>query len=393
LNTHLLDSEAQAYINSHLNADVHHIAMAKSPIAQVEARELAAQIAAKQKAMKKLPTWYHQEGIYYPSSLSVEQTSSETTALYKSKLAVGDDLIDLTGGFGVDSFFFAKRIPAVTHCEINPELSEIAAHNAKQLGSHNINFIAGDGLEYLNNHDGQFGTIYIDPARRSSQGKVFKLADCTPNVVQHLDLLLKKADRIIIKTAPLLDISAGLKELKHVAEVHIVSTKNEVKELLWIIEREIPTQVKIVAVTLNEAAKSFSFFLNEEVRATTFATAPLSGYVYEPDTALLKSGAFNLIAERYGLQKLDQQTQLYVAETFKPEFPGRIFKISEVMNAGDLKKQKDLIGNVISRNYQERAENLVKKYKIKADQQRFLLFTQSKSLGFIIIAAEIEQHY
>ena len=393
MNKHLLDSEAQAYINNHLNDDVHQIAMAKSPIANVEARELSGQIVSKQKAMKKLPTWYHQEGIYYPPSLSIEQTSSETTALYKSKLVSGDSMIDLTGGFGVDSFFFAKQVSALTHCEINPELSEIAAHNARKLGSNNISFLAGDGLEYLQNYDGHFGTIYIDPARRSNQGKVFKLADCSPNVVEHLDLLLKKAPRIIIKTAPLLDITAGIKELKNVAEIHIVSTRNEVKELLWVINSNPSDQLKIVAVTLNEKIKTFSFSTSEDIPVQAFASSPVSGYLYEPDAALLKSGAFNLIAERYALHKLDQQTQLYQADELKPEFPGRIFKINHVMSSGEFKKQKDLVGNVISRNYREKAENLVKKYKIRPDQQRFLVFTQSKAMGFIIISAEIEQHY
>lgn len=393
MNRHLLDSEAQAYINTHLQGDVHQIAMGKSHIAHVEARELAIQIAAKQKSAKKLPTWYQKTGIYYPSTLSIEQTSSEITAAYKSTLALGNSVIDLTGGFGVDSFFFARQVSEVTHCEINTELSEIAAHNANVLEQKNIKFVAFNGLEYLEQSESKFDTIYIDPARRSTQGKVFRLADCSPNVIAHMDLLLNKGSRIIIKTAPLLDLSAGVKELKNVSQIHIVSTRNEVKELLWVIEAKPNPTTEIIAVTLNEETKQFRFSLGDESISAKMAASPLPRYLYEPDTALLKSGAFNLIANRYQLQKLDLQTQLYVSEDLNIDFPGRIFEINSVMSSGDLKKQKDLIGNVISRNYRDKAENLVKKYKIKPDHKYFLVFTYSKDKGFIIISCKIVQHY
>lgn len=368
--------------------------MAKSPFKEVEGKELANQIAAKNKSQRKLPNWYHTANIYYPPLLSIEQCSSEATAKYKAQLAIGNNLIDLTGGFGVDSLYFAKNTIQVTHCEINPELSEIAAHNAKVLGQKNIIFFAGDGMTMLQQNTTAFDTIYIDPARRSTAGKVFMLKDCTPNVVAHMDLLLSKSKRIIIKTAPLLDLSAGLKELKGVAEIHIVSVKNEVKELLWIIEKETSGSPKVVCTTLNEQDKHFNFIKDEEeqTEAQIISGSP-SSYLYEPDTALLKSGAFNLIAKTYGLKKLDSQTQLYTADTINHLFPGRIFRINKVIKPGELKKEKQLIGNVIVRNYRDKAENLVKKYKIKSNQQQFLIFTQSKTDGYIIVDATIIQHY
>lgn len=394
MNKHILDPEIQAYINHRLNDDVHKIAMTKSPFKEVEAKELANQIAAKNKSQRKLPGWYRAENIYYPALLSIEQCSSETTAKYKAGLAKGNSLIDLTGGFGVDSLYFAKKAAHVTHCEINTELSEIAAHNARVLKQDNISFLAGDGLDWLNKTDTTFDTIYIDPARRSNAGKVFMLKDCTPNVVEQLDLLLSKSKRIIIKTAPLLDLTAGLKELKNVAEIHIVSTKNEVKELLWVLERNAMPPVKISCATLNEEERHFTFLKEkEENTEPQILTGPLLTYLYEPDAALLKSGAFNLIAETYGLQKLDTQTQLYTADICNNEFPGRIFKINRVITSGQLKKEKQLTGNVIVRNYRDKAENLVKKYKIKPDQHQFLLFTQSREDGFIVIDAHIIQHY
>jgi hypothetical protein len=415
LNKRILDSDVQEYISSHLAADVHKIAMAKSPFPDVSSAELAGQIAAKNKCAKKLPTWFQQEGIYYPALLSVEQCSSETTASYKSSLALSGPLIDLTGGFGVDSHYFAKTTTAVTHCEINSELSAIAAHNASIFEQHNIHFLSVDGLQYLSSADQNFDTIYIDPARRSNSGKVFMLKDCTPDVVTNLDLMLSKTKRIIIKTAPLLDITAGLKDLRNVSEIHIVSVRNEVKELLWIIDKEKPAEqkVKITAVTLNDATKQFSFYRNqngdiagensndqsskepatEQSKDTSAAQISIGAYLYEPDAALMKSGAFDVIADRYKLQKLDQQTQLYFSKNINTSFPGRIFKINNFLSATTLKKQKDLTGNVIVRNYPDKAENLVRKYKIKPDREKFLIFTQGKSEGLLIIDSDIIQHY
>jgi precorrin-6B methylase 2 len=394
LNGRILDSDVQQYLTDHAKDDVHRIAMGKSPFAGVEARELANQIAAKSKSAKKLPTWYNKQSIYYPPLLSIEQCSSESTAAYKAKLVKGNSLIDLTGGFGVDSYYFAQVVDHAVHCELNPELSRIAAHNAAVLGYDNLDFVAGDGIEYLKTTDQVFDTIYVDPARRSTAGKVFMLKDCSPNVVEIMDLLLEKSQRIIIKTAPLLDISAGLKELKQVSEIHIISVKNECKELLWVLDRNPVVATQIVAVTLNDTEKEFRFDKGTEEQTSARITEDTPGnYLYEPDAALLKSGAFNLIAQTYDLEKLHHQTQLYISKTLNTSFPGRIFKINKIINTAELKKEKELQANVIVRNYRDKAENLVKKYKIKPDHHRFLLFTESKKDGYIVIDATIEQHY
>lgn len=393
MNKHLLDSAVQFYIQEHLHADVHQIALGKSSFPEVSGKELANQIAARRKSARKLPIWFNAPGIYFPALLSVEQCSSEITAAYKAQLATGDSLIDLTGGFGVDSFYFSKLIPSVIHCEINEDLSEIAAYNTGLLGQPNISFMTGDSLAFLRDTNQQFSTIYIDPARRSESGKVFMLKDCTPNVVENLELLLKKGNRLLIKTAPLLDISMGLKELAHVAEVHIVSVKNECKELIWILEPGFTGITKIVASTLNTRQKQFSFMLGEESHVEIKGEITPGSYLYEPDVALLKSGAFNLIAERYHLQKFHSQTQLYTSSSINMAFPGRIFKINEVLSAGLIKKEKHLTGSVIVRNYPDKAAALVSKYHIKPDDQQFIVFTQSKTAGKVIIKCTILQHY
>lgn len=397
MNTKLFDSAVQLYIRNNQNADVHQIAMAKSPFPGITGPELANQIAARKKCIKKLPVWFNTRDIYYPPLLSVEQCSSEVTAAYKAKLAAGDTLIDLTGGYGVDSYYFSQTNTTVVHCEINPDLSAIARYNATLLGQHNTRFIAGDSIQILRESPQTYDTIYIDPARRSSAGKVFMLNDCTPNVIAHLDLLLSRAKQVLIKTAPLLDLSAGLKELKQVAEIHIISVKNECKELIWILKPGFEGNAKIISTTLNKEEKQFSFIKGEEegeANTVRLAAALQSGqYLYEPDVALLKSGAFNLIAERYQLQKLDSQTQLYVADEMNTSFPGRIFKIDQVQSPGEIKKDKNLVSSVIVRNYPAQAAALVSKYQIKPHDTLFMIFTQSHQQGKIVLKATIVQHY
>ncbi|MBB2144545.1 hypothetical protein GM921_03540 [Pedobacter sp. LMG 31464] len=392
MNENILKNEIQRYITEHINADVNKVALSKSLFKNVSSAELAGQIAAKKKSIHKLSKWFNQDKIYYPVLLSIEQCSSETTAAYKANLAIGNSLIDLTAGFGVDSYFFSKKIESIHSCEINPELSEITTHNAKVLGANNINFVAEDGIEFLKKSKLKFDTIYIDPARRSHSNKVFKLKDCTPDVTEHLALFLEKAQRIIIKTAPLLDISAGLSELQNVSEIHIVSVKNECKELLWVIDKDFMGETKIVCATLNTTTKTFSFPISDLQIATEIASSSPAGYLYEPDVALLKSGAFNLIAERFGLKKLHQQSQLYFSEEIKADFLGRIFEIKLLLNLNELKKEKELKGNVIVRNFPEKAENLVKKYKIGSSHDDFILFTQTNA-GYLVIKAKIIQHY
>ena len=392
MNKAVLNPEVQAFIASQLNADVHRIAMSKSPFPDVTGQELAGQIAARKRSEKKLPTWFSKAEIYYPPLISIEQSSSEVTAAYKSTLIKGDQVIDLTGGMGVDSYYFAQAAKSVIHCEINPELSEIAAHNAKILGANNISFIPGDGIAYIKTLDLQGTTVYVDPARRSETGKVFLLKDCTPNIVDNLDELLSKAERIIIKTSPLLDITAGIKELKHVSEVQVISTRNECKELLFILEKGFLGPVKITSVAINATVKRLSF-LESDMQSANLVQAGLNEYLYEPDVAILKSGKFNAITNRYGLQKLDVQTQLYTSDTFKPEFIGRIFRITDSISITNLKKQKDLVGNVIVRNYPDKPEKLVKQFKIKPGHEEFLIFTKVHNQGYILLKAHILQYY
>lgn len=354
------------------------VVLGKTEFDHISSKELAQQIESKKKCAFKLPTWFHSENIYYPSKLNIEQSSSEKTAAYKAALVKGKSLLDLTGGFGVDSYFFGKKIAKVTMCEIDQELAEIASHNLNALQADNINVLNTDGISYLTNSDKISDWIYIDPSRRDkTKGKVFKLSDCLPDVTEHLDLLLEKSKSILIKTSPLLDITSGLKDLKSVEEIHILAVNNEVKELLWIIRSGYQQEPILKAVNItNSNQELFSFKRSEENKVRSSFAEPLN-YLYEPNAAILKAGAFKTIGHQLHLKKLHEHTHLYTSES-KVSFPGRVFEIlseypysKKTMTDLNIKK-----ANITIRNFPIKVAELRKKHKIKEGGELYLFFVK-----------------
>ena len=223
----ILRQDVQDFIDAHFNDDIPSLALGGPYFDGVNTKIILEQIVSKKKCQKKLPTWFNATSILYTPKLHIEQTSSETTASFKSNLVKGRTLLDLTGGLGVDAFYFAQVFDQVIHCEINAELSAMAKHNFERLNCPNITCLAADGLEYLHTLDVKADVIYLDPGRRSNTEKrVFRLEDCTPNLLDHMDLLFEKGRQVWVKTAPLLDISLGMKQLRFVSSVHVVSLNN-----------------------------------------------------------------------------------------------------------------------------------------------------------------------
>lgn len=377
MNKNILHTEVQTYINSHLNDDITKLLLKGASIHNVNTKAIVEQIEAKRKCKTKLPTWFNTNGIYFPNKLNIEQTSSETTAKYKSELISGNRIIDITGGFGVDCHYFSKQFSHVLHCEINNELSQIVAHNSKQLKASNIDIIETDGLEFISNNDIIYDWIYVDPSRRHQQkGKVFFLEDCLPNIPENLEFLFSKTEQVMIKTSPLLDISIGLKELKYVESIHIISVKNEVKELLWILKKEHVGNVKITAVNINTNNKElFTFNLNEEQLAVPTYSQPLS-YLYEPNAAIYKAGAFKLISTKLKVNKSHSNSHLYTSKDLIT-FPGRRFKIDKIIpyNKKLIKKECPKKANITIRNFPESVEHVRKKFEIKEGGETYLFFT------------------
>ena len=191
MNSSILSPEVQAFIRQHAHADAVSIALKKSPFDEVSSSELAQQISGLQKTHRKIPDWLEPgKALYFPEKLNLEQCSSARTGKFKaSLLPANSTVLDLTGGFGVDSYYFAQRAKNVTHCEINPELSEIVAYNLSELGADNVQFHTGDGIAFLSSSNARYDCIYTDPSRRVKNQKVFRLEDCEPNIVAHQNLL------------------------------------------------------------------------------------------------------------------------------------------------------------------------------------------------------------
>ncbi len=390
MNEHILNTDVQKFITENLNADISKLLLKGVSFKNVSTLELIEQIEAKRKCKSKLPTWFASENIYYPNKLNIEQTSSERAAFYKTEILKGESIIDLTGGFGVDTFFFSKCFDTILHCEINKELSKIANHNFTQLGKSHIQTIAEDGIEVLKKLDKHFDWIYVDPSRRhDSKGKVFFLNDCTPNIPLHLDEIFNYTKSIAIKTSPLLDLTVGINELKFVKTIHIIAINNEVKELLWILEKNYAAEIKINTVNLlSKSVEEFDFILNEEANTSVKYSKPLK-YLYEPNSAILKSGAYKTVAKKMGITKLHQHSHLYTSDVVI-NFPGRQFKIENVItyNKKSLKRLGIVKANITTRNFPESVEQLRKKTNIKDGGTVYLFFTTDLDNTKIVIICQ-----
>jgi hypothetical protein len=317
----------------------------------------------------------------------VEQTSSESTAQYKSGLIKGENLIDLTGGFGVDDYYFAKQFETLTHCEINSDLSAIVKHNFEQLGVTNIDCIPGDSQATLETLPTKWDWMYIDPSRRNdAKGKVFMLKDCLPNVPENLDFYFNKSKAILIKTAPLLDLAAGLSELQNVKAIHIVALENEVKELLWELHKNHTDSITIKTANISkEKIDSFEFVLNQDSSEASYSLP--KRYVYEPNSAIMKSGGFDEVGVFYQLDKLHKHSHLYTSNDLI-DFPGRVFEI--LHNFPYSKKEikthlENTKHNITTRNFPETVETIRKKWKIKEGGNSYCFCTTDMKNDKIVL--------
>ena len=382
----LLQPKIQDFITENLGTDSVKLALKRNPFPEVSYAEIINQIISKKKAKEKLTTWFSKTNIIYPEKISIEQTSSESTANYKSSLVSGEKLIDCTGGFGIDDYYFSKQFKTVIHCELNADLSQIVKHNCEVLKVSNIEFYQGDSTEILKQLNQKFDCIYIDPSRRNdAKGKVFMLADCLPNVVDLQDFYFQFTNTILIKTAPILDLQAGLLELKNVAQIHIVAVDNEVKELLWKIEKNHNHSPEIIAVNIEKSTTSITKIESSKSYSARYSLP--KKYLYEPNAALMKSGGFEAVSELFTVCKLHQHSHLYTTEEIIA-FPGRKFQI-DAMIPFQKKEIAQYIQNkkmnVSTRNFPIKPEEIKKKYKIQDGGSVFAFFTTNLNNEKIIL--------
>mgnify|MGYP004531319841 CR=1 FL=1 len=326
-----ISPETQQFIREHQSDNVRTLALQAPKYPNIDMPTAITQIAGRQIAAEKIPSWKELEGIWYPKHLSLEQCSSETTARYKANLLQGESLTDLTGGFGIDCSFIASGFQSVTYVERQEELCEIAAHNFPILNLNHITVRNEDGVTYLKAMS-PVDYIFLDPARRNEHGgKTVAISDCEPDVAELEELLLSKANRIMVKLSPMLDLSLALKDLRHTQEAHILSVNNECKELLLLLGQEVPTEVPIHCVNIatkgERKEQHFVFTREQELRSECAYTDTLKNYLYEPNLSLLKAGAFRCIATAYPVEKLHPNSHLYTSDILIADFPGRAFRI------------------------------------------------------------------
>ena len=388
----ILREDVQDFIKEHFRDDLPTIALNGPYFDDIDTKVLLDQMSSKLKCENKLPTWFNTEGILYPPKLSIEQSSSEITAHFKSSLIKGKSLIDLTGGYGVDTYYLAQSIAQVTHCEIDLELSQIAKHNFIQLGQYNINTYCVDGIELVSHLPEKADWVYLDPARRSQTKKrVFKLEDCTPNILKNIDLLFKHTKNIMLKTAPFLDISLGIKQLKQVEAIYVVAVNNEVKELLWLLRSNVNKLPQIHAVNLTENSV-WSHSETWPIQSKSIETSEVQRFLYEPLASALKASIHHNISSPLGLFKIHPQTHLYTSNQFV-EFPGQTYRVLQV-EAYNLKGFKAMTlsqANFKVRNAPDRTEIIRKKFKFKDGGKYYLFFTTDHSgKGCIIKTIKVD---
>ena len=390
-----LPEAARRYVAAHLHDDPAHLALQARRHPHLPVPELVRQIQARQKARGKLPTWADNQELIFPPALSVEQASSERTATYKAALVAGaHSLADLTGGFGADAAHFAAVVDQVAYVERDAHLASVVAYNLAQLGISNIATHSGDAAAFLKQSAQQFDWLYLDPARRDKKGgKAFKLADCEPDVPRLLPLLLRHTPRILLKTSPMLDIELAIQELKHVRRLWVVAVENEVKEVLYELGEEPAVDPERLAVNLRRDGSQQEFRLNRarEARAVP-RYAEAQQYLYEPNAAILKAGAFRSIGSAFELIKLQQHSHLYTSQDLRADFPGRIFKIlaTERADGPTLKAHLGPEGraHVTTRNFPESVADFRRRTGIREGGDIYLFATTDLRGRLVVLVCE-----
>ena len=384
------------FVKSHADDDVNRLALEVRKYPEVDAHFALDQIAGRQKAKSKLPSWTMVEDLVFPPSVSMEQCSSESTARYKSSLVSGETMVDLTGGFGVDISFMARKFKTSVYVERQEHLCHIAKHNFEILGLTHTQVVHAYAEDYLKDMT-PVDLVYLDPARRDGTGnRVFMLEECTPNVVQLLDLLLSKSREVMVKLSPMLDVQLALRQLRCVNEVHIVSVAGECKELLLWLKAGFEGDVKVVCVNDEQI---FSYMLDESVPALAIwngvVPADHTIYLYEPNASMMKAGCFSQIAQCYGLQAVAQQSHLFVADRPIPEFQGRKFVINEVTTLNSKELKQNMAGiqraNVAVRNFPMKAADLAKRLKLKDGGTVYVFGTQLANGKNVLLVCEKAQ--
>lgn len=398
-----VDEATWQFIDEHLQEDVRQLALQKNKYKDIDFEFALWQIQGRQKTRDKLPFLASIPRFVFPPSLALEQCSSEITAKYKRfiindilcrdtacrvstendtnkssqnmacRVSTGDHRImaDLTGGFGIDTLFFSKLFETCHYVEPQQQLCDILSHNLKLMQLEHVQIHQSTMEDFIQDME-PVDFLYLDPSRRNVQGsRVVSLEDCTPNIMQYKDILLQKASKVMLKLSPMLDIKRALAQLPETKDIYVLAVNGECKELLLLMNAGAQTPLRYHAVNLlpdgdDMKEVRFDFTDEEEQNAIPKFDSQVGQYLYEPNAAILKAGAFKSMATRFGLNKLHPHTHLYTSDTLVQEFPGRIFRVQEVFSYKDAKTALKALrkANVAVRNFPQSTDELKKSLKL-----------------------------
>jgi hypothetical protein len=387
------------FILDHENTDVRDLVLKHKELFGIPTASILQQIASRRKAKEKLPSYFNTQGIIFPPAENFEQTSSESTALFKTKiiqdLLSGEKhaLADLTGGFGVDVYFLSRCFANVHYVEPRLDLLEMARHAHELMGADKIVYHNSTAEDFLLTTNERFDLIYLDPSRRTAaKQKVYALADSVPNVLTLKGKIFERSRLLLLKASPLLDLQAGITQLNCVRKVFVVSIHNECKEILYWCEKNFAGMPAIEAVNIvGEDLQSFPFSFEEERQQEPVFGDPLR-YLYEPNASILKAGAFKSVATRFNLVKIQSSTHLYTSEHLVQAFPGRKFLIEALVRPNRTALKiffPDGKANITTRNYPLSPEELKKKTGLKDGGEKFLIGFSGQKKKFLAVAQRV----
>lgn len=381
------------FIRENAEADVRQLALRKVKNPEVDLMYALEQIAGRQKARTKIPSWAATDGILYPPHLSMEQCSSEQTARYKASIAgKGELFVDLTAGFGVDTAFIAEGFRRAVSIEQKEQLCQIASQNYKLLGLQQIEVRCGDGVVFLHQME-HADLLFIDPARRDAHGgRTYDISDCEPNILELIGEMAGKADRVMLKLSPMLDWRKAVEDIQtshglpgFVNEVHILSVANECKELLLIVTKE-EKPLHVFCVNNEDV---FDYDAGQHQSPLICSRLEASCFLYEPNASLMKAGCFGQITDKFPLAQLDTNSHLFVADQEIPDFPGRCFVIERVTSMNKRALKQSLAGiakaNIAVRNFPLSVADLRKRLNIQDGGDVFIFATTMANQGHQLI--------
>lgn len=355
-------------------------------------KQVLPQMEARKKASEKLADWTSDPNLIFPVRLSVEQCSSQKTALWKQDLlrhripdAERTVFTDLTGGFGVDCWYISRIFKEARYVERDPQLCEIAGHNFARLGGTPISIYQEETESFLSRGSRIGGTAFIDPARRNElQQKLVALSDCTPNLIEIAPLLTFHFDCVLVKLSPMLDISLALRQLPHCGFVEVWAVQKECKELIVFLDFKQSPPAEIPITAKHEGYADFTFTREAEKKISCPTTAQVQTYLYEPNIAILKAGAFQTIGHNFGLFKLHKNSHLYTSDQLIPDFPGRKFRILTHFGCKSAEVKTAMQGidccELTVRNFPLKAPEVRKKYRLR-DGGKLTLFATTLASG------------